>query len=836
MSNVLIDKNKIDILANAISVKSGEPVTMTLAKMVEAVDSIDNTGIHPTGSITITESGETDVTEYATATVPKLQTLALDRSWQYITENGQRKWAIQPKASNSHSKGGMVDSYQYFEGPWYKFAAIPTGTSVTPTESSQTVGGPNTMMEGAVTVAAIPSTYVGSGISTKSSASLTVNGATVTVPAGYYANAATKAVAAGSVTAPSSITGTSASVSTASNSVTFTKTVSVTPNVTNAGYISSGTAGNSSVSLTASITPRNSGSLTASGATVTAPAGYYPNAATKAVAAGSAGTPTASKGTVSNHAVSVTPSVTNTTGYITGGTKTGTAVSVSASQLVSGTKSITANAEGIDVTNYASVDVAVPSDAPTLQTKNVTYTPSESQQTQTITADTSQGYGGLTQVGVTVNAIPSTYVGSGVTTRSSSSLTANGATVTAPAGYYASAATKAIATGTVTAPSEIYGTEATLGYSKSSGYITLRKIISVTPTVTSAGYISSGTAGNSTVDLYASCDINDSGSLTVNGATVTAPAGYYSAAATKAISSGSVTAPTSITGTGASVSTGTNTLTFSKTISVTPNVTSSGYISSGTAGNSTVSLTASVNTRNSGSLTASGATVTAPAGYYANAATKAISNGSVTAPTSISGTGANISTASSSITFTKTISVTPNVTSSGYISSGTAGNSTVSLSANITPRSSSSLTTNGATVTAPAGYYASAATKAIAAGSAITPTTTIQINPTISVNNTNGKITASVSTSSPITPTVTAGYIDSGTSGTVSVTGSHSTNLSTVAASTVYPSTAQQTAVASGKFTTGAVVVAPVTETLTVSGNRLIYNSTNGNRYFPQIS
>lgn len=75
---------------------------------------------------------------------------------------------------------------------------------------------------------------------------------------------------------------------------------------------------------------------------------------------GTEGTPTATKGSVSNHQISVTPSVTNTEGYISGTTKTGTAVTVSASELVSGTKSISANGTGIDVTNYASVDVSVP--------------------------------------------------------------------------------------------------------------------------------------------------------------------------------------------------------------------------------------------------------------------------------------------------------------------------------------------------------------------------------------------------------------------------------------------------------------------------------------------
>ena len=46
--------------------------------------------------------------------------------------------------------------------------------------------------------------------------------------------------------------------------------------------------------------------------------------ASASVAAGSAGTPTAAKSAVNNHALTVTPSVTNTAGYISGGTKTGT--------------------------------------------------------------------------------------------------------------------------------------------------------------------------------------------------------------------------------------------------------------------------------------------------------------------------------------------------------------------------------------------------------------------------------------------------------------------------------------------------------------------------------
>lgn len=77
-----------------------------------------------------------------------------------------------------------------------------------------------------------------------------------------------------------------------------------------------------------------------------------------AVANGSEGTPTATKGSVSNHSISVTPSVTNTAGYISGGTHNGTAVTVSASELVSGSETKTANGT-YDVTNLAELIVNV---------------------------------------------------------------------------------------------------------------------------------------------------------------------------------------------------------------------------------------------------------------------------------------------------------------------------------------------------------------------------------------------------------------------------------------------------------------------------------------------
>lgn len=194
--------------------------------------------------------------------------------------------------------------------------------SYTPTESAQSEdvtadSGYDALEKVSVSVGAISSSYVGSGVARKSSTDLEVSGATVTAPAGYYSSSASKAVS--SMTLPTSTSGSSSGTSKA--------TVSRS---TSDQYINIPTGYNSS-------------------------AAYYK---VSAVANGTAGTPTATKGTVSNHSVSVTPSVTNTTGYITGSTKTGTAVTVSASELVSGSETKTANGT-YDVTNLASLVVNV---------------------------------------------------------------------------------------------------------------------------------------------------------------------------------------------------------------------------------------------------------------------------------------------------------------------------------------------------------------------------------------------------------------------------------------------------------------------------------------------
>ena len=241
--------------------------------------------------------GSTATASIGNATIDELHLTNL----RFETGNNERWWAFDVTAD---VYGGYIASGQYAQAG--SFHAIPANTTIIPTTSSQTVGGANYMMEGAVTVAAMPTGTAGTPTATKGTVS--------------------------------------------------NHSVTVTPSVTNTtGYISGGTKTGTAVSVSASELVSGTYTVDSSGTK------DVTNYASASIPAGTAGTPSATKGSVSNHSVTVTPSVTNSTGWITGSTKTGTGVSVSASELVSGTKTISANGTGIDVANYAAVDVSVPS-------------------------------------------------------------------------------------------------------------------------------------------------------------------------------------------------------------------------------------------------------------------------------------------------------------------------------------------------------------------------------------------------------------------------------------------------------------------------------------------
>lgn len=195
---------------------------------------------------------------------------------------------------------------------------------------------------------------------------LTVSGAgTSTAPTGHAYSPVT--VPSGSASTPATSVTANPTISVSSGGLitaTASATKSVTPSVS-AGWVASGTAGTITVSgsNTSQLSTEAGKTVTPTTSEQTAVAsGKYTTGAIKVAAmpSGTAGTPNIQLGVISNHVATLYPWVQNTTGYITGGTKTGSAYTISASQLTSGTKSITENGTGIDVTNYRSVNVNVP--------------------------------------------------------------------------------------------------------------------------------------------------------------------------------------------------------------------------------------------------------------------------------------------------------------------------------------------------------------------------------------------------------------------------------------------------------------------------------------------
>lgn len=359
--------------------------TVTAGTMLSGTTALKNDGTGITGNIASKSSSDLTASGDTVTAPAGYYPNAASKSVATTTHPN-------PTASINATTGVVTAFHTQTSG--YVAAGTTTGTlplttqaakTVAPTESEQTAVSAGVYTTGAVKVGAISSTYVGSDVAQNDSSDLTASGATVTAPAGFYAESASKTVASGSASTPAtSITANPTISVNASGLITasVSGSKSVTPTVS-AGYVSSGTAGTVSVSgsNTQQLSTQAATTITPSTTSQTAvAAGKYTTGAVTVAAMpiGTAGTPTATKGTVSNHSISVTPSVTNTTGYITGSAISGTAVTIDVTELESGTKSITANGTGISVSGYSSVDVSVPTGGGSgLVYETGTWTPSE---------------------------------------------------------------------------------------------------------------------------------------------------------------------------------------------------------------------------------------------------------------------------------------------------------------------------------------------------------------------------------------------------------------------------------------------------------------------------
>ena len=246
-----------------------------------------------------------------------------------------------------------------------------------------------------------------------------------------------------------------------------------------------------------------------------------------------------------------------------------------------------------------------------------------------------------------------------------------------------------------------------------------------------------------------------SSNLTASGATVTVPAGYYASNASKSVTTATQVTPSiSISSTGLITASATQT---------------AGYVSAGTKSSTK-------------QMTTVGATT-----YTPTTSNQTIASGTyLTGAQTISGDedliAENIKSGVDIFGVEGTFTSDATATASAMLSGKTAYVNGAKVTGNIATKTSSDLTASGATVSAPAGYYASSVSKSVA--------TATQATPSISVSS-DGIITAS--------STQSAGYVSAGTK-------SSTKQLTTKAKTTYTPTTSNQT-IASGTYLTGAQTI-----------------------------
>lgn len=257
--------------------------------------------------------------------------------------------------------------------------------------------------------------------------------------------------------------------------------------------------------------------------------------------------------------------------------------------------------------------------------------------------------------------------------------------------------------------------------------------------------------------------------------------------------------------------------------------------------------------KDSSDLTASGATVTAPNGYYSEDATKSVvaatwhsasqiakspsisvdGNGLITATVSGSANITPVKTsgwAESSHPYPMTVTgsktkqlpteagktVTPTESQQTAVASEkfTTGNIIVDaipadyVGSAVERRTSEDLLVTGSTVNVPSGYYAENEGKAIPDATHASPSS-LTVNPTLEVDYETGTITASNSASATISPVHDDGYATLAFTHTVNVGGNTATQLITIG-ETIYTPSGSAQIIPSGRFLTGNQTISAI--------------------------
>lgn len=371
------------------------------------------------------------------------------------------------------------------------------GTTITPTETAQTIISANRYTLGDIVLSPISSSYIGSDIVQRTSADITINGAEITIPVGYYNTEINTSVATTTHPAPTLSLNTTTGVVTATHAQTAGYTTggtatdtyslntiagaTITPTESQQTIVVADryTLGDiilnpiSDTYIGSSIIQRDNTDITINGANITIPSGYYNAEISTSVNTATHTAPTLSLDTTTGI---ITATHIQSAGYTSGGTTTDTYSLVTAS--------------------------------------GTTITPTESQQT-IITANK------YTLGDIILQPISSTYIGSEITQRDNTDITINGANITIPAGYYDTEINTSVNTTTHELPTLSIDTTTgviTATHAQTAGYVsndtknatlnlTTQAGATITPTVTNQTAIAANTYALGTITVLGDANL-----------------------------------------------------------------------------------------------------------------------------------------------------------------------------------------------------------------------------------------------------------------------------------------------------------------------------------------